>query len=203
MEGNNETKTNEEKNNQTANENTSNSVKPEMRHLAEKFNADAFIYAANLRAKGHPMLADCLVTNALELDYETHFAKRAFTTAEFVMHLKNAYYSCTRAIECLRLVYILSLKCDEHEQLVEQADSMQRMLHASVVTMLRKMSGDSVFADSAFSDNPGGVYRKFEMPENKGYEEPKILKQENKDESIRKELEDVLAGGEEDKGEAV
>ncbi|MCR4688233.1 MAG: hypothetical protein K5745_01630 [Saccharofermentans sp.] len=168
-------------------------VKPEIRFLAEKFNADAFIYAANLRAKGHPFLADLLVSNALDLDYETHFAKRAFTSSEFCMHLKNAYYSCTKAIEVLRLVYILSLKCDEHEQLVEQADSMQRMLHASVVTMLRKLAGDGELQDSAFSDNPNGIYRKFEAPENTEYATPRYVDEQAGDEELRKQLEEAIS----------
>ncbi len=177
-------------------------VKPEIRHLAERFNADAFIYAASLRSKGHGVLADCLINNAMDLDYETHFAKRAFTTADFVMHLKNAYYSCTKAIECLRLVYILSLACDEHEQLVEQADSMQRMLHASVITMLRRLSSEGDASDSAFSNNPNGIYRKFIPPENTEYAEPRIRDKAAEDEGLRQELEEVLTENEQEGEEA-
>ena len=75
----------------TTNEQQKGQSKPEMTKMAYDFMANCYIYACQLRAKGHHTLAERLVTQALELDYEANFIKGAFSTPEFIDHLKNAF----------------------------------------------------------------------------------------------------------------
>ena len=134
-----------------ANEQQKGQPKPEMTKLAYDFMANCYIYAAQLRAKGHHTLAERLVTQALELDYEANFIKGAFSTPEFIGHLKNGYYASAKALECLRLVAAVDIKCDGHDDLAESCETMKRMLKSSVVTM---MSREKQGSEKAASNSP-------------------------------------------------
>ena len=142
--------------------------KPEMTKMAYDFMANCYIYACQLRAKGHHTLAERLVTQALELDYEANFIKGAFSTPEFIDHLKNAFYASAKALECMRLIAAVDIKCDGHDDLVENLDMMKRMLKASVVTMMnREKSGGS----SKATDSP--VVSRYEPQEKHEYTPPR------------------------------
>ena len=71
----------------TTNEQQKGQSKPEMTKMAYDFMANCYIYACQLRAKGHHTLAERLVTQALELDYEANFIKGAFSTPEFMKRM--------------------------------------------------------------------------------------------------------------------
>lgn len=151
----------------TTNEQQKGQSKPEMTKMAYDFMANCYIYACQLRAKGHHTLAERLVTQALELDYEANFIKGAFSTPEFIDHLKNAFYASAKALECMRLIAAVDIKCDGHEELVDDIETMKRMLRSSVVTMMnREKSGGS----SKASDSP--VVKSYEKLEKQVYTEP-------------------------------
>ncbi|MBR5358145.1 MAG: hypothetical protein IK128_02925 [Clostridiales bacterium] len=142
--------------------------KPEMTKMAYDFMANCYIYACQLRAKGHHTLAERLVTQALELDYEANFIKGAFSTPEFIDHLKNAFYASAKALECMRLIAAVDIKCDGHDDLVDSIETMKRMLRSSVVTMMnREKSGGS----SKSSDSP--VVSRYEPQEKHEYTPPR------------------------------
>lgn len=151
----------------TTNEQQKGQSKPEMTKMAYDFMANCYIYACQLRAKGHHTLAERLVTQALELDYEANFIKGAFSTPEFIDHLKNAFYASAKALECMRLIAAVDIKCDGHDELVDDIETMKRMLRSSVVTMMnREKSGGS----SKASDSP--VVKSYEKQEKHEYTEP-------------------------------
>lgn len=151
----------------TTNEQQKGQSKPEMTKMAYDFMANCYIYACQLRAKGHHTLAERLVTQALELDYEANFIKGAFSTPEFIDHLKNAFYASAKALECMRLIAAVDIKCDGHDELVDDIETMKRMLRSSVVTMMnREKSGGS----SKASDSP--VVKSYEKQERHEYTEP-------------------------------
>ena len=151
----------------TTNEQQKGQSKPEMTKMAYDFMANCYIYACQLRAKGHHNLAERLVTQALELDYEANFIKGAFSTPEFIDHLKNAFYASAKALECMRLIAAVDIKCDGHDDLVDDIETMKRMLRSSVVTMMnREKSGGS----SKASDSP--VVKSYEKQEKHEYTEP-------------------------------
>ena len=114
------------------------SGKPDMLRLTNDFMTGSYVYASDLRAKGHNALAERLVNQALELDYETRFIKTAFNSDDFARHLKCAFYAVTKAIECLRLAAAVGAACVNHSSLVESADNIQRMLRSSVITVQSK-----------------------------------------------------------------
>ena len=141
--------------------------KPEMTKMAYDFMANCYIYACQLRAKGHHTLAERLVTQALELDYEANFIQGAFSTPEFIGHLKNAFYASAKVLECMRLIAAVDIKCDGHDDLVENIETMKRMLRSSVVTMMnREKSGGS----SKSTDSP--VVSRYEPQEKHEYTPP-------------------------------
>ena len=153
--------------NTNSNEQQKNSNKPEMTKMAYDFMANCYIYGAQLRAKGHNSLAERLISQSLELDYEANFVKAAFSTPEFIDHLRNGFYAAAKAMECLRLAAAVDIKCDGHEELVESCDTMRRMLKSSVVTMMnREKEGGS----NSSSDSP--VVNRFEQQEKQDYVEP-------------------------------
>ena len=152
----------------STNEQQKGQPKPEMTKMAYDFMANCYIYACQLRAKGHHTLAERLVTQALELDYEANFIKGAFSTPEFIDHLKNAFYASAKALECMRLIAAVDIKCDGHDDLVDSIETMKRMLRSSVVTMMnREKSGGS----SKSSDSP--VVSRYEPQEKHEYTPPR------------------------------
>ena len=148
-----------------------NNGKPDMLKLSYDFMANSYIYAANLRAKGHASLGERLINQALDLDCETHFIKTAFTSDEFADHLKKAYYAVTRAVECLRLVAAVGVKCDKHTELLESADNMQRMLKSSVVTVLSKKNAIQRKPDNT---NAAPVVTQYREPSRTDYVKPQM-----------------------------
>ena len=167
----------------TTNEQQKGQPKPEMTKMTYDFMANCYIYASQLRAKGHHTLAERLVTQALELDYEANFIKGAFSTPEFIDHLKNGFYASTKALECMRLIAAVDIKCEGHDELVENLDAMKRMLKSSVVTMMnREKSGAAKGQDSP-------VVNRYERQEKHEYAEPRLAKEETEDED-KSNLED-------------
>jgi len=168
----------------TTNEQQKGQPKPEMTKMTYDFMANCYIYASQLRAKGHHTLAERLVTQALELDYEANFIKGAFSTPEFIDHLKSGYYASAKALECMRLIAAVDIKCDGHDELVENIETMKRMLKSSVVTMMNREKNGST---GKGQDSP--VVKSYEHQEQQGYSEPHRAKEEPEDED-RSNLED-------------
>lgn len=167
------------------NEQQKNSNKPEMTKMAYDFMANCYIYAAQLRAKGHHTLAERLISQALELDYEVNFVKGAFSTTEFIDHLKNGFYASAKAMECLRLIAAVDIKCDGHDDLVESCDTMRRMLKSSVVTMMNREKTGST---GSGADSP--VVNRFEHQEKHEYVEPRRAAEDEQDSSKPSEVTD-------------
>ena len=179
----------------STNEQQKGQPKPEMTKMAYDFMANCYIYASQLRAKGHHTLAERLVTQALELDYEANFIKGAFSTPEFIDHLKSAFYASAKALECLRLIAAVDIKCDGHDELVESIETMKRMLKSSVVTMMnREKSGGA----SKGSDSP--VVNRYEKQEKHEYAAPHLAKDGSSEDAKTSEKDDAADGG--DSGES-
>ena len=169
----------------STNEQQKSQPKPEMTKMAYDFMANCYIYASQLRAKGHHTLAERLVTQALELDYEANFIKGAFSTPEFVGHLKSAFYASAKALECLRLIAAVDIKCEGHDDLVESVETMKRMLKSSVVTMMNREKTDGA---SKGTDSP--VVNRYERQERHEYAPPHLAKEDSEGEDKTSEKED-------------
>ena len=174
----------------STNEQQKNQPKPEMTKMAYDFMANCYIYASQLRAKGHHTLAERLVTQALELDYEANFIKGAFSTPEFIDHLKNGFYASAKALECLRLIAAVDIKCDGHDELVENIETMKRMLKSSVVTMMNREKNGGA---SKGTDSP--VVNRYEHQGKHEYAEPHLAKDDPDGEDKPSEKEDGAVSG--------
>jgi|GEM_PF-1182011 len=112
----------------------------ELREMTFSYLAEAYQYAANLRARGHAPLADRLISQALDIEYASAFANHALSSDAFMNHLKTAYYASGKSLEILKFVMAVKIKCEGHDLLVDKVNAIHRMYGASISTVQKKQA---------------------------------------------------------------